>query len=110
MRNPTGPVPRRGRETVGRRSPPPQVGRRRLVDGAEAALRAEALPALEALAAARAEADSWTSVLQHLVDANAALRKRLGDQDDDYDANDDDLGEYSQLDDVSRVPVNVAME
>ena len=63
-----------------------------------------------ALAAARAEADSWTSVLQHLVDANAALRKRLGAQDDDDDSNDDDLGEYSQLDDVSRVPVNVAME
>ena len=64
----------------------------------------------EALAAARAEADSWTAVLQHLVDANAALRKRLGAQDDDDDSNDDDLGEYSQLDDVSRVPVNVAME
>ena len=31
-------------------------------------------PALEALAAARAEADSWTSVLRRLVDANAALR------------------------------------
>ena len=44
------------------------------------------------------------------MDANAALRKRLGAQDDDDDSNDDDLGEYSQLDDVSRVPVNVAME
>ncbi|CAH0368766.1 unnamed protein product [Pelagomonas calceolata] len=87
-----------------------RAGRRPDARRAEAALRAEALPALEALAAARAEADSWTSVLQHLVDANAALRKRLGAQDDDDDSNDDDLGEYSQLDDVSRVPVNVAME
>ena len=87
-----------------------RAGRRPDARRAEAALRAEALPALEALAAARAEADSWTAVLQHLVDANAALRKRLGAQDDDDDSNDDDLGEYSQLDDVSRVPVNVAME
>ena len=87
-----------------------RAGRRPDARRAEAALRAEALPALEALAAARAEADSWTAVLQHLVDANAALRKRLGAQDDDGDSNDDDLGEYSQLDDVSRVPVNVAME
>ena len=78
-------------------------------DGRAAALRGEALPALEALAAARHDADSWTAVLEHLVDANATLRRRLGARDDD---DDDDLDGYSQLDDPQplRAPVNVAME